>query len=85
MLFRSSLSLDDFIVAQFTAGPLVTLPLYLAGAVQREISPQIHVLATVVLVLSVGVLALTSGVVGPVGRPRSDKETLTGPPRQSQA
>ncbi|MFM7464723.1 MAG: hypothetical protein ACKO28_04505 [Cyanobium sp.] len=36
----------------------VTLPLYLAGAFQREIAPQIQVLSTLVLVVSAGLLAL---------------------------
>ncbi|MEB3200089.1 MAG: ABC transporter permease [Synechococcaceae cyanobacterium] len=75
-LVAFSLSLDDVIVAQFTAGRTVTLPLYIAGAFQREISPQIHVLATLVLLISVGLLGLANGVVsrgdtGPSGRPRA--------------
>ena len=35
-----------------TAAELVTLPLYIAGAFQREISPQIQVLSTMVLLVS---------------------------------
>jgi spermidine/putrescine transport system permease protein len=56
-LLSFSLSLDDVIVSSFTSGEAVTFPLYIAGAFQREISPQIHVLATVVLVASVAMLA----------------------------
>jgi spermidine/putrescine transport system permease protein len=59
-LLSFSLSLDDVIVSSFTAGEAVTFPLYIAGAFQREISPQIHVLATVVLVASVAMLAAGS-------------------------
>jgi spermidine/putrescine transport system permease protein len=40
------------VVSSFTAGETVTLPLYLAGAFQREISPQIQVLSTLVLLAS---------------------------------
>jgi spermidine/putrescine transport system permease protein len=62
-LVAFSLSLDDLILAQFTAGRTVTLPLYVAGAFQREISPQIHVLATLVLLLSVGLLGVANGLL----------------------
>jgi spermidine/putrescine transport system permease protein len=55
-----SLSFDDYVISSFTAGETVTLPLYLAGAFQREISPQIQVLSTLVLLVSVAGLLLTS-------------------------
>ncbi len=57
-LLSFSLSFDDFVVSSFTAGELVTLPLYIAGAFQREISPQIQVLSTLVLLVSAALLAL---------------------------
>jgi len=59
-LLSFSLSFDDYVVSSFLAGETVTLPLYLAGAFQREISPQIHVLSTLVLVVSAVVLVLAS-------------------------
>ena len=40
------------------AGDTITLPLYLAGAFLREISPQIYVLSTLVFVVSGGLLLL---------------------------
>ncbi len=57
-LLTFSLSFDDYVVSSFTAGELVTLPLYIAGAFQREISPQIQVLSTLVLLVSAALLAL---------------------------
>jgi spermidine/putrescine transport system permease protein len=57
-LLSFSLSFDDYVISSFTAGETVTLPLYLAGAFQREISPQIQVLSTMVLLLSAGLVAL---------------------------
>jgi spermidine/putrescine transport system permease protein len=53
-----SLSFDDYVISSFTAGETVTLPLYLAGAFQRQIAPQIQVLSTLVLLLSALLLAL---------------------------
>lgn len=55
-----SLSFDDYVVSSFTAGETLTLPLYLAGAFQREISPQIQVLSTLVLVVSAALLLVAS-------------------------
>ena len=55
-----SLSFDDYVISSFTAGETVTLPLYLAGAFQREISPQIQVLSTLVLLVTVAGLLLAS-------------------------
>jgi len=55
-----SLSFDDYVISSFTAGETVTLPLYLAGAFQREISPQIQVLSTLVMLVSVAALLLAS-------------------------
>jgi spermidine/putrescine transport system permease protein len=55
-----SLSFDDYVISSFSAGETVTLPLYLAGAFQREISPQIQVLSTLVILVSVAGLVLVS-------------------------
>lgn len=57
-LLSFSLSFDDVVISSFTAGDLVTLPLFIAGAFQREISPQIQVLTTLVLLVSAVLLAL---------------------------
>ena len=59
-LLSFSLSIDDYVVSSFTAGETVTLPLDLAGAFQREISPQIQVLSSLVLLVSAALLALAS-------------------------
>lgn len=49
-----TLSLDDFVISFFTAGPeSQTLPLYIFAAVRRGVSPQIHALSTVVVLITV--------------------------------
>lgn len=60
-----ALSIDDFIITFFNAGSVVTFPLQVYGASQREISPQINVLATMILLASVAAV-----VVGTVARSR---------------
>ena len=57
-LLSFALSIDDFIITFFVAGTTVTFPLQVFGASRVEISPQIHVLATIVLLVSIGLLVL---------------------------
>jgi spermidine/putrescine transport system permease protein len=45
-LLAFSLSFDDFIVSNFTAGTTVTFPMYVWGAAQRGIPPQVNVVGT---------------------------------------
>lgn len=58
-LLSLSISMDDNVVSSITAGSVVTFPLRIAGAFQREISPQIHVLSTMVLLISLVALVLS--------------------------
>jgi spermidine/putrescine transport system permease protein len=55
-LLSFALSIDDFIITFFNAGSEETFPLRIFGASRVEISPQINVLATIVLLASVAVL-----------------------------
>ena len=55
-LLSFALSIDDFIITFFNAGSEETFPLRIYGASRVEISPQINVLATIVLVGSVAIM-----------------------------
>lgn len=49
-----TLSLDDFIISFFTHGPeSVTLPIYIYSSIRRGVSPEIHALSTLVLLVTV--------------------------------
>ncbi|MGD9305911.1 MAG: ABC transporter permease [Desulfobacterales bacterium] len=49
-----TLSLDDFVISFFTAGPdSITLPLFIFAAVRRGVTPQIHALSTLVVLITV--------------------------------
>jgi len=49
-----TLSLDDFVISFFTAGPdSQTLPLFIFAAVRRGVTPEIHALSTLVLLTTV--------------------------------
>ena len=54
-----ALSLDDFIITLFNAGNRVTYPLYVYGARRAAFPPQINVLATAILLLSLLALGAT--------------------------
>ncbi|CQD19927.1 polyamine ABC transporter integral membrane protein [Mycolicibacterium conceptionense] len=56
-----ALSLDDFIVTYFVSGSTVTYPLYVNAAVKAAVPPQINVLATAILVVSL--LLLVAGTL----------------------
>jgi len=57
-LLSFALSIDDFIVTFFNSGSVETFPLRIFGASRTELSPQINVLATVIIVVSVAVMAI---------------------------
>lgn len=57
-LLAFALSIDDFIITFFNAGSTMTFPLQIFGASRVSISPQINVLATSILILTVTILAV---------------------------
>jgi spermidine/putrescine transport system permease protein len=62
-LLAFALSIDDFIITFFNSGSTVTFPLQIFGASRVKIPPQINVLATTILLISVA-LMLTGTVLG---------------------
>ncbi|QYG94512.1 ABC transporter permease [Iamia sp. SCSIO 61187] len=77
-LLSFALSIDDFIITFFNAGSTETFPLRIFGASRTEISPQINVLATVILLASVGVM-----VAGVALRAAIEGRTLRRSKRQA--
>ena len=53
-----ALSLDDFIITYFVSGSTVTYPLYVNAATKAAVPPQINVLATAILMISLVLLAV---------------------------
>jgi spermidine/putrescine transport system permease protein len=53
-----ALSLDDFIITYFVSGSTVTYPLFVNAAVKAAVPPQINVIATAILVISLVVLGV---------------------------
>ena len=77
-LLSFALSIDDFIITTFNAGDNVTFPLYIFGARQRAIPPQIQVLSTMILLVSV--LLLFGGTIFGRLRDRSLTAAAKGKP-----
>lgn len=76
-LLSFALSIDDFIITFFNAGSVETFPIRIFGASRTEISPQINVLATVILLVSIGIL-LAGVVLRAWLEGRSVREAATG-------
>jgi spermidine/putrescine transport system permease protein len=64
-----ALSLDDFIITYFNSGSTVTYPLYVNAATRTGLPPQINVLATAILLVSL--LLLGASVLWQRRRPAS--------------
>jgi spermidine/putrescine transport system permease protein len=54
-----TLSLDDFVISFFTCGPKsTTLPLFIYASVKRGVTPEIHALSTIVMLVTIASVAL---------------------------
>ncbi len=59
-LLSFSLSFDDFIVTNFNHGNTITFPMYVWGAAQRGIPPQVNVVGTVMFAVALLLVVLGS-------------------------
>jgi spermidine/putrescine transport system permease protein len=57
-LLTFALSVDDFVITNFTAGQTSTFPLFIWGAARQGVPPQVNVLATLLLVAVLALMAL---------------------------
>ncbi|HEX6968042.1 MAG TPA: ABC transporter permease [Micromonosporaceae bacterium] len=59
-LLSFSLSFDDFIITNFNSGTTVTFPMYVWGAAQRGIPPQVNVIGTAMFAIAMLFVVLSS-------------------------
>ncbi len=59
-LLAFSLSIDDFIITQFTAGTQQTFPVWVWASIRANLPPQVHVIGTMVFVGAVGLVVLST-------------------------
>ncbi len=69
-LISVTLSIDEFVVTFWTVGPKLTLPIYIYTQIKFGVTPEVNAVATLVLVFTLGALALASIVALSVGRVR---------------
>lgn len=68
-LLAFALSIDDFVITNFTSGSTVTFPLWIWGATRVGIPPQVNVMGT--LIFAAGVLLAVANAFG--GRRRAQR------------
>ena len=57
-LLSLSLSIDDYIITSFVAGDVSTLPRKIFDSAKVQIPPQVHVLATMIMIVAVLILVV---------------------------
>jgi len=62
-LLSFSLSFDDFIITNFNSGSTVTFPMFIWGAAQRGIPPQVNVIGTLMFVVAL-LLVIAGDLLG---------------------
>jgi len=55
-LLAFAISIDDFVVTNFNAGETITFPLFIYGASRQGVPPQVNVLATMLLLVVIGLM-----------------------------
>jgi len=61
-LLAFALSFDDFIISNFNSGQTITFPLFIFGAAQRGIPPEVNVLGTLIFLVTVAIMLLNVGM-----------------------
>jgi spermidine/putrescine transport system permease protein len=51
-LLAFALSIDDFVISQFTAGQTITFPLWVYGASRIGVPPQVNVMGTLIFLIA---------------------------------
>ncbi|MGH1355899.1 MAG: ABC transporter permease [Thalassovita sp.] len=76
-LLAFTLSLDDLVIASFTAGPsATTLPIKIFSAVRLGVSPEINALSTIMIgIVAVGVITASLATKRAAVRARQDEQT----------
>lgn len=55
-LLGFALSIDDFVITYFVAGPTTTFPLFVWGAARVSVPPQVNVIASAIFLVAVAVM-----------------------------
>ena len=53
-----ALSIDDFVITQFNAGPDITFPLFIYGAARTGVPVQVNVIGSMIFLIAIGLMAV---------------------------
>lgn len=59
-LLAFSLSIDDFVITNFTAGQTVTFPMYIYGSYRVGVPVQVNVIGTIIFLTAVGAVVIST-------------------------
>jgi spermidine/putrescine transport system permease protein len=59
-LLAFSLSIDDFVITNFTAGQTVTFPMFIWGSARVGVPVQVNVIGTIIFLTAVGAVVLST-------------------------
>ena len=59
-LLAFSLSIDDFVITNFTSGATVTFPMFIYAKARIGIPPQVNVVGTIIFLTAVGLVAIST-------------------------
>ncbi|MGW4643775.1 ABC transporter permease [Sphaerisporangium sp. NPDC004334] len=59
-LLAFALSIDDFVITQFTSGTTTTFPLWIYGAVRIGVPPQVNILGTLIFAVGVAIAVINT-------------------------
>jgi spermidine/putrescine transport system permease protein len=57
-LLAFALSIDDFVITQFNAGPDITFPLFIYGAARTGVPVQVNVIGSMIFLVAIGLMAV---------------------------
>jgi spermidine/putrescine transport system permease protein len=77
-LLAFAISIDDFVITNFTAGQTVTFPLFIYGAARQGIPPEVNVLASALLFIALGLMV--ANILWQKRLARRDAAILPAPP-----
>lgn len=77
-LLAFSLSIDDFIITNFTSGTSSTFPIWVWASIRNNLPPQVHVIGTMIFVIAIALVAIPTLRSAWVGR-RARRQSAARP------
>jgi spermidine/putrescine transport system permease protein len=79
-LLAGAISIDDYVITSFNAGQTQTFPLFIFGATRQGVPPEVNVLATMLLLVVLGLMA--ANVLAQRARTRRDTRVSADAPAE---